>query len=116
MPDARYRKIESLGRGGMGQVWLARDEILGRNVAIKVISLIDGAGADTLQRRTLREARAAARLSHPNVVQVFDVIETDGQARIVMEYVPSRSLQQAIRDDGPLDPRAVAAIGLDVLA
>jgi serine/threonine protein kinase len=100
----------------MGEVWHARDEILQRDVAIKEIDLVVGSGEDTLHRRTLREARAAARLSHPNVVQVFDILEEAGRARIVMEYVPSRSLQEVLRDDGPLEPRTAAMIGLEVLA
>src|SRR4029453_5483495 len=64
----------------------------------------------------LREARAAARLSHPNVVQVYDMFEADGRTWIVMEYVASRSLQEALKADGPLAPRRVAEIGLALLA
>src|SRR4029453_14590850 len=64
----------------------------------------------------LREARAAARLSHPNVVQVYDMFEADGRSWIVMEYVAARSLQQVLKADGPLEPRRVAEIGLQVLA
>ncbi|MFF5083792.1 protein kinase [Actinoplanes sp. NPDC000266] len=108
----RYRLDESLGQGGMGRVWRARDEVLQRDVAIKEL-LQEG---DAEHRRLLREARAAARLGHPNVVQVFDVLEVDEHAWIVMEYVPSRSLQEAMRDEGPMDPRRVARIGLEVLA
>ncbi|MFG1996186.1 protein kinase [Actinoplanes sp. NPDC048988] len=108
----RYRLDESLGQGGMGRVWRARDEVLQRDVAIKEL-LQEG---DAEHRRLLREARAAARLGHPNVVQVFDVLEVDGHAWIVMEYVPSRSLQEAMRDEGPLDPRRVARIGLELLS
>ncbi|XVV09038.1 serine/threonine-protein kinase [Actinoplanes sp. CA-131856] len=108
----RYRLDESLGQGGMGRVWRARDEVLQRDVAIKEL-LQEG---DAEHRRLLREARAAARLGHPNVVQVFDVLEVDEHAWIVMEYVPSRSLQEAMREEGPMDPRRVARIGLEVLA
>ncbi len=114
----RYRLGELLGRGGMGQVWLARDETLDRDVAIKEITLPDELIAedrDVVQRRTLREARAAARLSHPNVVQVYDVLAADGRTWIVMEHVPSRSLQQVIAADGPLPDDRAARIGLDVL-
>lgn len=125
MPDApvllagRYRLGSSLGRGGMGRVWLASDEILQRDVAIKEILLpddLDEADRETAQRRTLREARAAARLSHPGVVQIYDVLEVEGRTWIVMEHVKSRSLQEVMRDDGPLEPRRVARIGLDLLA
>jgi hypothetical protein len=115
----RYRLGESLGTGGMGKVWLARDTTLDRDVAIKEIVLradLAGADQDAAQRRTLREARAAARLSHPNVAQVYDVFQVDGRTWIVMEHVPSRSLQQAIDADGPMAPHRVAGIGLQVLA
>ena len=125
MPDAstliagRYRLHEPLGRGGMGQVWLARDEILERDVAIKQLILpaeMLAEDRDAVHRRTLREARAAARLNHPGVVGVYDVLDVDGQAWIVMEYVPSRSLQEVLRHDGPIDPRRAARIGLELLA
>jgi serine/threonine protein kinase len=123
MPDAptllagRYRLGDELGRGGMGQVWLAHDEILEREVAIKQIDLPEElSGGDAAHRRTLREARAAARLSHPNVVQVYDVLSLDDRTWIVMEYVPCRSLRQVIADDGPLDPYRVARIGVDLLS
>jgi hypothetical protein len=115
----RYRLGESLGAGGMGRVWLARDTILDRDVAIKeIVRTDDLAGAEdgAAQRRTLREARAAARLSHPSVAQVYDVFQVDGRTWIVMEHVPSRSLQQAIDADGPMAPARVAGIGLQVLA
>src|SRR3712207_3541593 len=93
----RYRVIRALGAGGMGRVWLARDELLCRDVAIKEIVLPFGlpeAEREELRLRTLREARAAARLSHPNVVQIYDVQSGDEQPWIVMEYVRSRSLLQ----------------------
>ncbi|MFF5229024.1 protein kinase [Dactylosporangium sp. NPDC000521] len=115
----RYRLFEPLGAGGMGRVWRARDETLGRDVAVKQIilppELLDNA-RDVAMERTLREARAAARLTHPNVVRVYDVLAFDGQPWLVMEYVPSRSLDQTLRADGPLPPRRVAEIGLAVLA
>ncbi|MBW6434615.1 protein kinase [Actinoplanes hulinensis] len=122
MPDApvllagRYRLGESLGRGGMGQVWLARDETLQRDVAIKEIDQPLGGDGASSARRTLREARAAARISHPNVVQVYDVLQLDDRTWIVMEYVPSRSLREEIAEQGRLDPYRVARIGLDLLA
>ncbi|MEV8511812.1 protein kinase [Dactylosporangium sp. NPDC051484] len=114
----RYRLLESLGAGGMGRVWRARDETLHRDVAVKQIvlppELLDNA-RDVAMERTLREARAAARLNHPNVVRVYDVLAAEGQPWLVMEYVPSRSLDQVIRNDGLLEPRRVAEIGLAVL-
>jgi serine/threonine protein kinase len=123
MPDAptllagRYRLGDELGRGGMGRVWLAHDETLEREVAVKQIDLPEElAEGDAAIRRTLREARASARLSHPNVVQVYDVLSLDDHTWIIMEYVPSRSLRQVIAEDGPLDPYRVARIGLDLLA
>src|SRR4051794_8744299 len=115
----RYRLVELLGEGGMGRVWLARDETLERDVAVKEGDLpaeLPGVDRDEARRRTLREARSAARLSHPNAVQVYDVLEADGRPWIVMEHVPSRSLQRVIREEGPLDPRRAAGIGLQVLA
>lgn len=115
----RYRVGKLLGQGGMGRVWLARDVVLDRDVAVKEVILpgdLVGPERDAVQRRTLREARAAARLTHPNVAQVFDVFEVDGQPWIVMEHVPSRSLQQVTDAEGPLEPRRVARIGLEVLA
>ncbi|WP_232344189.1 serine/threonine-protein kinase [Actinoplanes awajinensis] len=123
MPDAptllagRYRLGVELGRGGMGLVRLAHDEILEREVAIKQIDLPEElAQGEAAARRTIREARASARLSHPNVVQVYDVLSVDDHTWIVMEYVPSRSLREAITEDGPLDAYQVARIGLDLLA
>ncbi|HWS37912.1 MAG TPA: protein kinase [Actinoplanes sp.] len=121
MPDApvllagRYRLGESLGRGGMGQVLLARDETLERDVAIKELDQPIGNDGGASARRTLREARAAARINHPNVVQVYDVLQLDDRTWIVMEYVPCRSLREEITEQGPLDPYRVARIGLDLL-
>ncbi len=115
----RYRLLGSLGRGGMGIVWQARDEVLGREVAVKEVLLppeLPEAERAVMRQRTLREARSAARLSHPNVVTVYDVVEEDGRPWIVMELVRSRTLAQAIRDDGALPWREVAGIGVQVLA
>jgi hypothetical protein len=111
----RYRLREILGSGGMGRVWLAEDELLRRPVAVKEML---GPAADRvdIQLRTVREARAAARLDHPGVVQVFDVVWRSDRAWIVMEYVRSRSLQIAIQADGPFAHREAARIGLRVLA
>lgn len=115
----RYRLGRTLGAGGMGRVWLARDEVLDRDVALKEILLpseLLETDRDALHHQTLREARAAARLSHPAVAGVFDAFEEDGRAWIVMEYVPSRSLQEILDDEGPQTPQRTAEIGLEVLA
>jgi hypothetical protein len=115
----RYRLVTMLGRGGMGAVWKARDELLDRDVAVKEVLLppeLTAGEREVLRQRTLREARTAARLSHPAVVTVFDVVEQDGRPWIVMEFVPSRSLGEVINEDGPLSPERTAEIGLQVLA
>src|SRR3954447_4648514 len=114
----RYRLHEVVGSGGMGRVWLARDEMLDRDVAVKEFvppEWMTDAEKDRLRDRTLREARSAGRLNHSNVVRVFDVVHEDGQPWIVMEYVPSRSLHQVVSSDGPYPPAAAARIGLAVL-
>lgn len=115
----RYRLLDLVGRGGMGRVWLAWDEMLHREVALKQVvppAWLAPHERDELRGRTLREARTSARLSHPNVVRVYDVVRVDGDPWLVMEYVPSRSLQEIIETDGPVDPRRAAGIGLAVLA
>jgi serine/threonine protein kinase len=102
----------------MGTVWRARDELLHREVAIKEVRIdphLPEVQRVELRERTLREARAAARLSHPSIVAVHDVVAQDGRPWIVMDLVRGRSLGQAIHADGPLPPRWVAAIGLAVL-
>ncbi len=95
----------------MGRVWLARDEVLRRDVAIKEIVPPAGlteAEREELRMRTMREARAAARLNNPHVVRIYDVLQTQARPWIVMEYVPSRSLHQVITEDGPLSPDRAA--------
>jgi serine/threonine protein kinase len=114
----RYRIERSIGAGGMGNVWAGRDELLDRAVAIKEVRFPDGLGRpeqDDLRERTLREARATARLSHPNVVTTYDVVEEDGRPWIVMELLPSRSLSTLLREDGPMPPHKVAELGLAML-
>jgi len=114
----RYRLGRRIGTGGMGRVWLARDEVLRRSVAVKEVLLPEAPSEDEayeLRMRTLREARAAARLSHPNVVRIYDVMYADDRPWIVMEYIPSRSLAQVIKVDGPLEPAHVARVGIAVL-
>lgn len=114
----RYRLSRSLGRGGMGEVWLAVDTALGREVAIKELLLpksLDAGSQRSWLERSKREAIAAARIRHENVVTVHDVFEEDGLPWIVMELVISRSLADVIRAEGRLDHAEAARIGLDVL-
>ncbi|WP_157244713.1 serine/threonine-protein kinase [Nonomuraea typhae] len=113
----RYRLIEPIGEGGMGVVWRAHDEVLDRPVAVKEVRYegIGDARRAELNQRTIREARAAGRLDHPSVVVVYDVVEEDGRPWIVMNLVRSRSLAQVIRENGPLPPARVAAIGAALL-
>jgi tRNA A-37 threonylcarbamoyl transferase component Bud32 len=115
----RYRLTGQIGQGGMGRVWSARDELLGRDVAVK--ELVPPAGLTepelvALRERAIREARAIAMLDQPNVVRVFDVIFHRDEPWIVMELVPSRSLYDTVRDDGPMAPDRAAHVGLGVLA
>src|SRR3954468_8866263 len=114
----RYRLLEPVGSGGMGRGWLARDEMLDRDVAVEEFvppAWITDEERTRLRDRTLREARSAGRLNHPHVVRVYDVVHADGLPWIVMEYVPSRSLYQVIKEDRPYSPIAAARIGLAVL-
>src|SRR3954463_14779671 len=111
----RYRLNEVVGTGGMGRVWLARDEMLDRDVAVKEFVPPDWMTDDEkgrLRDRTLREARSAGRLNHPHVVRVYDVVHADDLPWIGMEYAPSRSLHQVINEDGPSSPVAASRIGL----
>ncbi|MGZ4544058.1 MAG: serine/threonine-protein kinase [Blastococcus sp.] len=115
----RYALGDVLGRGGMGVVWLADDRLLDRQVAVKEITFsidLSAEERDILRERTMREARTAARLDHPCVTRVYDVVEENGKPWLVMEHVPSRSLQEIVEEQGPLPPATVARIGLDVLA
>ncbi|MGI8450368.1 MAG: protein kinase domain-containing protein [Streptosporangiaceae bacterium] len=114
----RYRLISALGNGGMGTVWLAEDDILSRQVAVKEVSPpadMTERERDLLRERTLREAQTAARLSHPNVVTIYDVVEDDGRPWIVMELVRSRSLRELVEAEGPLTAQQAARVGLQVL-
>ncbi|HEX2225460.1 MAG TPA: protein kinase, partial [Thermoanaerobaculia bacterium] len=104
-----YRIVRRLGSGGMGEVFLAYDERLDRLVAIKRVRP-EAAGDADRRERLRREARAAARLSHPNVVQVFDLIEEGDGDSIVFEYVQGRTVADLVRDRGPLAVGTAAGI------
>ncbi|MET9646563.1 serine/threonine-protein kinase [Streptomyces syringium] len=114
----RYRLLERVGRGGMGTVWRAEDELLDRQVALKQLHVSPYLEEDelaTLYERTRREARSAARINHPNVVVVHDVVEHDGLPCIVMEYVPSTTLGDVLRQ-GTVSPDEAARIGRGMIA
>ena len=97
----------------MGAVWLARDDRLGRDVALKQIGTLPGETAPDLAR-AMREARSSAVLNHPHVVSVYDVVEADDHIWLVMEYVPSRTLWEILTEDGPVTPETAASIGAQV--
>ena len=114
----RYRLVSELGRGGMGTVWAAHDELLDREVAVKEVVPppdLPAEQREVLRQRTLREARAAARITSGAAVTVYDVVEEDGRPWIVMERLEAQTLAQIIRDRGPLPPAEAAAVGLRVL-
>ncbi len=109
----RYALQAVIGAGGMGEVWRALDEKLERTVAVKRVLVVASTGESAeVRRRLVREAKAAARLHHPAVVTVFDVVEDRDEPWIVMEYVPSRSLADHIAVAGRLEPVAAARIGV----
>ncbi|HET9517709.1 MAG TPA: serine/threonine-protein kinase, partial [Actinoplanes sp.] len=115
----RYLLRQRLGSGGMGVVWLADDEVLRRRVAVKELHHSFGSSDRTVattRERSLREARAAAALHHPNIVAVYDIVEHDDRPWIVMEFVPGRSLKQVVDDDGPLATGRAVEIGLQLLS
>ncbi|MER7637529.1 serine/threonine-protein kinase [Streptomyces sp. NPDC126522] len=114
----RYRLGEVLGRGGMGTVWRAEDETLGRTVAVKELRFPTSIDEDEKRRlitRTLREAKAIARIRNTSAVTVYDVVDEDDRPWIVMELVEGKSLAEAIREDGLLKPRRAAEVGLAIL-
>jgi serine/threonine protein kinase len=114
----RYQLNRPIGRGGMGTVWLAHDEVLDRPVAVKEVAyppVVSEEERAVLEERTMREARAAARLTSPRTTTVHDVVTEDGRPWIVMEYVESQTLRERLDASGPLPPAEVARIGLDLL-
>jgi eukaryotic-like serine/threonine-protein kinase len=114
----KYRVLEKLGSGGMGQVFLCEHKLMRRRVAVKILPIVKAADQSSLER-FYREARAAAALDHPNVVHAYDIDQDEKLHFLVMEYVDGASLQQLVKKSGPLDPvRAAhyicqAALGLD---
>lgn len=109
----RYTLEREIGRGGMGAVWLGHDEVLGREVALKQVGMAPGASSPDLERAE-REARLAARLNHPHVVSVFDLVTEGDQQWLVMEYVEGSTLAALVRESGPLPPGQAAAILVQV--
>ncbi|MGY0022891.1 serine/threonine-protein kinase [Streptomyces sp. YJ-C3] len=115
----RYRLFDPLGEGGMGTVWRARDEVLGREVAVKEVRAPHGlptADVERMYARLEREAWAAARVAHRNVVTLYDVATEDGRPWIVMELVRGVSLADQLDAEGPVSPQRAAHIGAEVLA
>src|SRR5437660_1342572 len=113
--NGRYEIVQHLARGGMAEVFLARDLLLDRPVAIKVL-FPEFAADRSFVERFRREARSAANLNHPNIASIYDWGEEEGTYFIVMEYVEGRTLRQVIREDGPVPPRRAAEIGADMAA
>ncbi|KES03805.1 serine/threonine protein kinase [Streptomyces toyocaensis] len=114
----RYRLEALIGRGGMGVVWRATDQLLGRGVAVKELPFDETLSAAEARRqrdRTLREARALAQLSHPNIIVVHDVVEDDERPYIVLELIEGPSLADRIAAEGPVDAAEAARIGVDLL-
>jgi eukaryotic-like serine/threonine-protein kinase len=109
----RYRVVRAAGTGGMGTVWLCRDEVLHRSVAVKRIGLLPGQDA-THAARALREARLGAALNHRHAVSIFDIVDDGDATWLVMEYVPSQTLSHLISARGRIPPGEVARIGAQV--
>lgn len=115
----RYQLLRELGRGGMGVVWEGRDTLLNRQIAIKEVLLPDGLPRADQERqllRTAREARTAAKLNHPSVVAIYDVVEADGRPWIIMELVRHPSVEEVVAKTGALPIRQAADVGRQVLS
>src|SRR5689334_23846056 len=117
----RYRLEQRIGAGAMGAVWRGTDELLNRTVAVKELlaaaeppTAAGGGALEESRQRLMREGRIGARLQHPHVISMFDVVVHDDRPWLVMEYLPSDSLATVVREKGPLLPVRVAAIGRDV--
>src|SRR5204863_6168949 len=113
--DGRYRIVRKLGTGGMANVYLAEDEVLGRRVAIKILN-DRHAGDDQFVERFRREAKNAASLSHPNIVSIYDRGEAEGTYYIAMEYLSGRSLKELIVGRGPTPMRIALDYARQILA
>ena len=114
----RYSFDAQIGRGGMGVVWRGEDRMLGREVALKKVGMMPGGSEPDLVRAE-REAQLAARLNHPHIVAIFDLVAEGDAHWLVMEYVQGRTLGQRVSEEGPLDPeeaRVVLAQAADALA
>ena len=112
--DGRYRVLSRLGSGGMADVYLAEDQLLGRRLAVKVLHHHFAEDQEFVERFR-REASSAAGLSHPNIVGIFDRGEWDGTYYIAMEYVPGNSLKALVREQGPLEPVVAIDIVTQIL-
>jgi len=112
--DGRYKVRSRIGSGGMADVYLAEDQLLGRQVAVKVLQHRFAEDQEFVERFR-REASSAAGLSHPNVVAIFDRGEWDGTYYIAMEYLPGRSLKAIVREGGPMDPAGAIEIVIQIL-
>ena len=113
----RYRLVSQIASGGMGIVWQAWDELLQRPVALKQLRPQPGLSADEAEltsQRAMREARITARLHHQHAVPVYDVVEYDGLPCLIMQYLPSTSLQSVVNGQGPLPPAEAARIGAEI--